>query len=241
MPASERHWLGAVFFDPAAAILPALVRELREPLRYLSVPLVVVTAQEDPELQKQIHAAGAELIYAPSTPDALILKELSACCRVQPVTPELRAELLEPLITGVRQTLREMAKTEVVVRAVYQRENVVALGDVSAALALSHSLEGALILSLSMKTAEALARRILADAAAELDPTLIKDCMGEVVNIIAGQAKALLAGTPNHFVFSTPTVTVGQHGMKVPDNMSSLVIAFHSDHGAFALQLCRIR
>jgi CheY-specific phosphatase CheX len=75
--------------------------------------------------------------------------------------------------------------------------------------------------------------------AEQLDPAMVADCMGEIANIIAGQAKALLHGTPNHFVFSTPTVTLGEQKMVFKDKMTSLVIAFECEQGPFALQLCR--
>ncbi len=65
--------------------------------------------------------------------------------------------------------------------------------------------------------------------------------MGEITNVIAGQAKALLHGTPHHFSFSPPVVTGPSAGLKLPENMDSLVLAFDSDVGGCALQLCTPR
>ena len=241
LPASEHLWLGAVFFDQGAADLPALLREPREQLRYLGISLVVVTPQEKVDSQKQLCAAGADVVCAPDTPDALILKELIGRSHAQPVAPELRAQLVEPLITAVTQTLSEMAGAEAFARSVYQRETPAVLGDVSASLEISSPLEGALILSFSKGTAEALEKRVFAEVVSEPDRALLPDCMGEIANVLAGQAKALLAGTPYHFIFSTPHVSTSEHGIKLRENMDSLVIAFDSDLGGLALQLCRSR
>jgi CheY-specific phosphatase CheX len=82
-------------------------------------------------------------------------------------------------------------------------------------------------------TAAALARRVLAEAAVELSTEMIRDCMGEVANVVAGQAKALLFGTPFHFTLSTPTVLAGH----APVAGGSQVVVFDSDVGEFAARI----
>src|SRR4051812_12669340 len=64
--------------------------------------------------------------------------------------------------------------------------------------------QGRLVLSFPGRTAATLARRILAEAAVDADAMMVQDCMGEVANVVAGQAKALLVGSPSHFTLSTP-------------------------------------
>lgn len=68
--------------------------------------------------------------------------------------------------------------------------------------------EGYLVLCLPRPAASALAVRVLG-VTAEPDGGMTRDCVGEVANVIAGQAKALLRGTPGHFRFSTPVVADG--------------------------------
>jgi chemotaxis protein CheX len=212
VPAAKQCWLGAALFDGGSS------REIEEPLCYLGIGPIVVAA---------------------ATPDADLLQELQARCDIEPISADLRRQLAEPLVTAVQQTLSQMAGAEVIVVSTYQRAKPAGLGDVSVTLTLSQSLEGLLILSFSTSTAEALARRILADVAEQQDPAMVADCMGEIANIIAGQAKALLHGTPNHFVFSTPKVTFAEQGMVFKDGMTSLVIALECEQGAFALQMGR--
>jgi CheY-specific phosphatase CheX len=63
--------------------------------------------------------------------------------------------------------------------------------------------------------------------------------MGEITNVIAGQAKAMLHGTPHRFAFSTPRLLSG--GDPVPGAVAGrefLVVVFASDAGDFTLQLC---
>src|SRR6185436_12676095 len=117
-----------------------------------------------------------------------------------------RDQLAEALTTAVQQAFLDMAGAEVNVRSIEQLAAPAALGEVTVCLKLSATLEGLLLLSCSNQTADALARRILTGAAVELNPALLADCLGEIVNVVAGQAKALLAGTPYHFHFSPPSI-----------------------------------
>jgi chemotaxis protein CheX len=157
----------------------------------------------------------------------------------QPVSQEFRERLLDPFIEAVCLTLREWAGTEATVREVSRTAQPRTLGDVSAVLGLVSDREGALVLSFPAPVAAALAGRILAETAAEPGEDLIRDCVGEIANVIAGQAKAMLVGTPYHFTITLPTILRGA-GHEVPNNPGgeSLLVAFGSDLGDFAMQLC---
>jgi chemotaxis protein CheX len=155
----------------------------------------------------------------------------------QPVDGEIRQTLLEPFIEATRTALGEMAGTEVVVRAVLQKRLHGPLGDVAAVLGLRSALEESLVLSFPRRTAAALAGRMLAGVTQELDENLIRDCVGEIANVVAGQAKALLAGGPYHFTFGVPQVVVDGQEFPPQQGLDCLVVAFSSDQGDFALQL----
>ncbi len=155
----------------------------------------------------------------------------------QPVVGELRAKLLEPFIAATCAALGEMAGTEVVVRAVYQKTMHHALGDIAAVFRLRSATEGSLVLSFPQRTAAALAGRILAGVTQEVDENLIRDCAGEIANVVAGQAKALLAETPYRFAFFMPQVVIDAKEFRPPQGLDCLVVAFRSDPGEFALQL----
>ena len=48
------------------------------------------------------------------------------------------------------------------------------------------------------------------------DDELIRDCMGELANVIAGQAKTLLAETPYQLLLGTPTILLGRPASRLP-------------------------
>jgi len=155
------------------------------------------------------------------------------------IDPEIRLHLVEPFIAAATAALSEMATTEVIVRNVQLQTTVAPLSDFSAAVEITATTIGLLVLTFPKQTAAALAARILAGTAQTPDDNLIRDCVGEMANVIAGQAKAMLAGGPYQFTFSIPKVLVGAGDFQPPQRLNCLVISFRSDQGEFALQLLR--
>jgi chemotaxis protein CheX len=158
----------------------------------------------------------------------------------QPVSEAIHDLLVEPFISATTVALGEMAGASVVVQMVCQKELRQTLGDVSAIVRLksASSDQGLLVFDFPTPTAASLAAKVLAEVGEELREDLIRDCMGELANVIAGQAKALLAGTPYQFVFSTPMIFVGVgQELPCPPDWPCLIVACSSDHGDFALQL----
>src|SRR6185369_17759360 len=103
---------------------------------------------------------------------------------------------LEPFLAGACLAFREWAGTEVAVWALSRSPVSRAPGAVTAVLGLMFATEGWLMLSCGERTAAAFAERALAGGAEAAEPAIIRDCLGELANIIAGQAKALLANSP---------------------------------------------
>ncbi|MCI0699863.1 MAG: chemotaxis protein CheX [Planctomycetia bacterium] len=144
-------------------------------------------------------------------------------------------EVIGALAEAVSTALREMAGAEPALRDSYSATGREGFADVSALLSVTTATgEGYLVLSATEPVATALARRVLAGSGRELDAGVIRDCLGEVVNVIAGQAKTLLFGTPYHFILSTPTV-----GSGIPSlgNTQRWVANFDSDFGELTLHV----
>jgi CheY-specific phosphatase CheX len=148
---------------------------------------------------------------------------------------EIPRELVEAFAAAVPLALREMAGVEAVVRGAGPAGAADRFADLSTTIRLAAADgERRLVVSFPQRTAAELARRILAGAADEVTPELIADCMGEIANVVAGQAKALLFGTASHFTLSTPTV--GTDLAEVADGR--WLIRFDSEAGEFAVHLC---
>jgi chemotaxis protein CheX len=238
-PHIEQSPAGVVVFAEKDQKIAEWVANLEKHTRYLSIPLIAVANGSDRQAHDQLLAAGACAVFDSDVKDEVLLSELQSRCDVQPVYAEIRKNLLEPFIEGTTITLQEMAGVKVFVNSVYQKSNYKLFGDISAIIGLVAPGEGSMVLSFPEATANAIVRRVLAGIADHPDADMIRDCVGEVINVVAGQAKGILSNTKYHFSFSTPTVISGaNHEIRHKPNMACMVIAFGSDVGAFALQLC---
>ena len=144
---------------------------------------------------------------------------------------ELQAILHEAVAVAVRA----LAGVEVVVcdtRVVCGSEGFT---DTSARLTVStHAGEGYFAMSFPDAVGTALTQRILADSGITPDVAITYDCLGEVVNVVAGQAKTMLSGTPAHFTLATPTVAVGAPALAEPQR---LLVTFASELGELTLHV----
>jgi chemotaxis protein CheX len=154
----------------------------------------------------------------------------------EPISAEIREKFLSPFIAATGAALSEMASSEVVVRAVSRGPGRHPPGNLCAELRFTSGIEGSVVLIFPEGTAEALAKRMLADVSTEVDAQLIRDCVGEIGNVVAGQAKALVAGASYHFTFSLPKVA-DVEDFQLPPVPICLVVAFNCDFGEFALEL----
>jgi len=143
-------------------------------------------------------------------------------------------ELVEAFAQAVPAALREWAGVEAFVRECSPASAVDPGAGLVARIGLRMaSGEGRLELFLPEQTAAELARRVLAGTVDPMAEDLVRDCMGEVANVVAGHAKALLVGRPSHFTLSTPVVRSGGP----MEGTGGWVIRFESDAGAFGVHL----
>jgi CheY-specific phosphatase CheX len=155
----------------------------------------------------------------------------------EPVAGAIRDELVEPFIQATTVALGEMAGIEVAVQSVSRAAGSKPSGDICAVVQLQSTIESVVVLCFPQATAAALARRVLDEVATEPDENLIRDCMGEVANVISGQAKAMLAGTPYQLTFAVPEVMNADVLTSRAPGLSCVVATFRSELGDFALEL----
>jgi len=230
---------GIVLFDDGKSNAAEWIATVRQQTRYLSVPLIAVASQSGKEIHSTLLAAGASAVCDESCTNEFILGELQSRCLKEPVIAEVHNGLLGPFTSATTMTIREMAGIEVSVRCVYQKNKHKIFGDISAVIGLIARTEGAMVISFPDASALAFTRRILTGVNDDPTDDIVRDCVGEVANVIAGQARGILANSPYAFAMSTPTVVSGAgHEIRHKPDMPCLVTAFRSELGDFALQLC---
>jgi CheY-specific phosphatase CheX len=182
----------------------------------------------------------------------------------QPIVEEFH--FLEPFIEATRAALAGMADIQVNIQRMVRKTMNRALGDVVAVIRLTKRREAGvegigsreiaglihpragvagsslsdpslMIIGFPNRTAAALGGRILTGIANEVHENLIRDCMGEIANVVAGQSKALLAETPHRFIFSLPPIVMNAEEFHPPSNLDCLIVVFTCDQGEFTIQL----
>jgi chemotaxis protein CheX len=163
------------------------------------------------------------------------------CPDARPISDKDREECLQSFIQATCTTLAEMAEVVANVREVYATSTPRCKGDVTVVLGLTPTPGAKLVLDFPGPTASALADRVLAEVGGTSDDALIRDCMGELTNVIAGQAKALLHGTSHAFAFSTPKIMSNRDLLPgTATGREFLIAVFASIAGDFTLQLCPV-
>lgn len=153
---------------------------------------------------------------------------------------DLKAEYINPFVESVKDLFDTMLRCGVRLGtpSLSDKSKVADDSDVMALIGLTGPAKGTVALTFPKSTALSAVHRFSGMESTEIDDSAV-DAMAELVNIIAGGAKARLhEGTGAQFVLGLPTVITGQHFRVSYNSMTRwLDIPFSSDLGAFNLRV----
>ncbi|MCH8344353.1 MAG: chemotaxis protein CheX [Planctomycetes bacterium] len=108
--------------------------------------------------------------------------------------------------------------------------------DISGIIGLSGDVVGAVVLSFPKETAEGVVTAF-AGAPLSIDSDDFADAIGELANMISGNAKAKFPG--RSVSISCPSVVIGKnHRIHQPSDSTCVSIPCHSSCGEFAVEVC---
>lgn len=149
---------------------------------------------------------------------------------------ELPAEVIEALVGATTVALEELCQTPVIPGEAYRAGSLPTAAELVATIELKRAVPGWIAIGFPRSTARVLAQRYLADSP-QPDDGLMLDAVGEFANVIAGQIKTMLKGTPYHFHLTTPRFGTES----LPDGREAsqawLVHPFGTDAGEFVVCL----
>jgi CheY-specific phosphatase CheX len=149
------------------------------------------------------------------------------------VSSEMLDRLVDGLVTSTTTAMGEFAGTDVVTAGTTQTPSLAPAGAVRASIDLSGELLQRLTMTFSPAMASTLASRALRETMIEPDSELVGDCLGEIANVVAGQAKTLFVDTPLHFSLSPPKIERGWSSVVDVASRPHVSIAFACDLGEF--------
>ncbi len=161
---------------------------------------------------------------------------LDEAARVAAEAEQAKAELVSPFLEAAALVLWQECREQPSRGKVHRVRSPRTSDEVSALVALTGSVAGLVIYSMSAATACALASKMMGEPVEELDP-MAQSAIAELANVITGQASILLeqAGYPSDI--SPPVLLVG-HGSSIATfNLTRVVVPLELSMGRFSIDV----
>jgi len=147
----------------------------------------------------------------------------------------MKVEYINPFIISTIDTFKLMIKIDVKPDKPLLKQGNEPLYDISGIIGLSGNAQGSISLSFPKIVALKTISAMIGSEIKIIGPE-ITDGIGELVNIIAGNAKQHL--TEYHLNISLPNVIVGKdHYVSSPSGIPTIIVPFKCEFGDFAMEV----
>lgn len=146
--------------------------------------------------------------------------------------------LVNPFIDAALNVLSTMASTKANAGKPFLKEKDAARGDVTGIVGLTGETEGTISISFTEKCILSIVSNMFGEEMKEMNDE-IKDAVGEIANMVSGQARKQLSEHGRSLKAAIPTVIMGKnHSVTHITNKPIIAIPFTSDNGNFTIEVC---
>jgi chemotaxis protein CheX len=213
-------------------------KELQKSLGYNNAPILLVGGKaQEREIHKVLALGASGYLLRPLEAEEVRRKVREV---VQPVGTQtnLDVKVINPFIEAATEVFRTASGMEIVRKDLFLKKNYRMFGDVSGVMGLNGEASGTVVISMSAQLACKLVGRMLGEEPESTVSATVRDGVGEVINMIAGRAKAVLAGSQYHFHISLPAVIAGTgHEIAHKSGAPCIVVVFGVEDDEFAIQV----
>ena len=152
----------------------------------------------------------------------------------------MKIEYIQPFISATRKVLSTMANLDSKPLKPYLKpeNNYKALGDISSVIELTGECRGSIGLSFDTACILKVANQMLGEVYEGLDDDLA-DMVGELVNMISGDARRQLVKLGFSFSAGIPEISMGEgHIIRHSVNERIILIPFKTSAGDFFIETC---
>lgn len=154
----------------------------------------------------------------------------------------INTKFILPFIDATHSTFEMMVGRSVTRKDVYIKKNCMMFGDVSGVIGVSGKLCGTSAVTLPAQLAIDCVSAMMGGEEIKdgIGDVIVHDGVGELINMIAGQAKTTLGSTEYRFEITLPTIISGR-GHEVYHKQGTVCVStiFEMESGEeFALDLC---
>ncbi len=214
------------------------ITNIKERCGYLNIPIFAVGNETSMFILKQTISFGATSILILPINKKELIKNIEKNVKPAGKRISLNVSMVNPFISATKEVFEVMSGIHVKRKSLFLKKDYKIFGEVSGIMGLTGDAAGSIAISFSYDLAKKVISIILDMEVAEIEEDDVKDGIGEILNMIAGQTKAILAGTKYRFKLSIPTVVAG-YGYEIyhPENAPCIVIIFEALDMQFALQV----
>lgn len=146
--------------------------------------------------------------------------------------------LVNPFIEATLHVLSSLAFTSASAGKPFLKKDQMASGDVSGIVGLSGEARGTLSVSFSEQCILSIVGNMFGEPVPNINDE-VKDAVGEILNIVSGQARQKLESSGRVLKGAIPTVITGKnHTISHITKQPIIAIPFETDNGNFTIEVC---
>ncbi len=148
------------------------------------------------------------------------------------------AKTINPFINATINVIETMAFTKSKPDKPYLKKDSVARGDVTGVIGVTGEANGTVSITFEEASILQIVSSMFSEEIKELDLD-VADAVGELTNMISGQARMTLEKIGKIFHSATPTVITGKNHMIIHiTNGPKIAVPFSTDAGGFTMEIC---
>lgn len=146
-------------------------------------------------------------------------------------------KLINPFLEAGVSVLKTMAMIEPIPEKPFLKTDQSAKGDVSGIIGITGDAQGSMSISFTASCITAIVANLFGSAITEINDE-VKDAVGELTNMICGDARRRLESAGTSLQAGTPTVISGtNHSIKHVNKGPCIAMPFNTPNGTFVIEI----
>lgn len=147
------------------------------------------------------------------------------------------AKLVNPFLVAAMHVIKTMAGIDIKPGKPFLKNDNLAVGDVSAIIGITGARRGSMALVFTEECIKGIASNLLGEAFTEMNSE-VTDAVGELTNMICGDARRRLSEEGFSFQAGIPTIVAGKgHSIMHVADGPHLAVPFETIHGSFMVEV----
>ncbi|MBF0449157.1 MAG: chemotaxis protein CheX [Candidatus Magnetomorum sp.] len=150
----------------------------------------------------------------------------------------MNAQLINPFIKATLNVLETMAFTRPTPQKPFLKKDITAKGDVSSIIGLSGESKGTISITFTEPCILSIVSNMFGETMTQLDEEVM-DAVGEIANMISGQARQELESKGKVLYAAVPTMIKGKdHTISHKTTAAIMAVPFGTEYGEFTIEVC---